>query len=378
MNMNFVEVLPVSKPPPEASARSGSPAAESRRADVPSFEETLRARQREERLSQSQAEAAALQSAAAAQVQPASPPNGEAPPVAGSPAPVNAESGALPGVLSGQALLPGAVVEGAGKPVAVPPAGVETPAQPVVETAPVLEQALQGAAPQPQTAAKGAGEAKPPVAEAPASPATDAAAATLPNPKAEVEARREFRAEPLLQATPAAEGAPAPQPTGVPADAAASPNPAIFAMRDEALPHSPRLMTDMVRQIASQMEASIQHGRSSLRLQLNPQDLGAIDIRFTSNSQGISVTVFAEQASTGRLLETQLNHLRQSLNEAGVNLTQLNIHHHNLSHQHGGYAGQNPHGRAAPNRATADEPATALDATAGWHNSAASGVDYRV
>lgn len=383
MNMNFVEVLPVSKPPPEASARAGLSAAETRRTDVPSFEETLRARQREDQLTQSQAEAAASQSVTAVQAQPASPPSGETPPGEGSANPGSTEggariSGALLGMLSGQMPLPGASVEGVKLPVEQV-AVEEAPFQPLVEFAPLLDEALEVAAPKLQADAKGVAETKPLVPEAPANPVMEAAAAKNAIPKGKVEASPESHAENLPQGAILTDDAPVQQLNGVPAEPVISHNPAAFIVRDEALPQNTRLMADMVRQIASQMEASIQHGRSSLRLQLNPQELGGIDIRFASSSQGISVTVYAEQASTGRLLETQLNQLRQSLNEAGVNLTQLNIHHHSPSQQqHGGYAGHNPHGRSGLNRSMTGDSALSLETVESWRNTSANGVDYRI
>lgn len=79
------------------------------------------------------------------------------------------------------------------------------------------------------------------------------------------------------------------------------------------------------RQVTQAIEASIQQGRNSIRLQLHPHDLGAIDVRLVSTPHGVGVTVFADQAGTGRLLETQIDQLRQSLNNAGVQLAHLNI-----------------------------------------------------
>jgi len=52
------------------------------------------------------------------------------------------------------------------------------------------------------------------------------------------------------------------------------------------------------------------------------------------------VTFFAEQASTGKLLETQLSQLRQSLVDSGVQLSGLNIGQHSHSGQEGGFPNQ--------------------------------------
>jgi len=78
-----------------------------------------------------------------------------------------------------------------------------------------------------------------------------------------------------------------------------------------------------------------------MRLQLNPKELGAIDVQMVSSAHGISVTFFAEQLSTGQLLETQINQLRQSMADAGIQLSDLNIGQHGQSRQEGGFSNQN-------------------------------------
>ena len=97
-----------------------------------------------------------------------------------------------------------------------------------------------------------------------------------------------------------------------------------------------------------------------MRLQMNPKDMGAIEVHMVSNAKGVSVTFFAEQAGTGQLLETQMDHLRQSLKDAGVQLTNLNISQHDQPKQEGGFQKQDPHfgsfsQRVAPQAETANK-----------------------
>lgn len=94
---------------------------------------------------------------------------------------------------------------------------------------------------------------------------------------------------------------------------------------------------DVVQQVLRQMSVNLQNGPSSMRLQLNPKELGAIDVQMVKNSQGVSVTFFAEQAGTGRLLETQLDQLRQSLTNSGIQLSNLNIGQHGQFGQQGNF-----------------------------------------
>ncbi|GAP07866.1 flagellar hook-length control protein [Anaerolinea thermolimosa] len=95
--------------------------------------------------------------------------------------------------------------------------------------------------------------------------------------------------------------------------------------RFESSPVQPSLV-ESVHQVARAVEASIQSGKNFIRLQLHPHELGGLDVRLVSTAQGVSVTVFADQASTGRLLEMQIDQLRQTLADAGVQLAHLDVH----------------------------------------------------
>lgn len=93
---------------------------------------------------------------------------------------------------------------------------------------------------------------------------------------------------------------------------------------------------DVIQQITSQMRARIKSGETSIRMQLNPKELGAIEVQMIHNAQGVSVSFITEQASTGQLLESHVSQLRQSLKDAGVQLTNLNISQHHQPNQEGG------------------------------------------
>jgi hypothetical protein len=99
---------------------------------------------------------------------------------------------------------------------------------------------------------------------------------------------------------------------------------------------------EVLEQVMSQMKVKIKSGSTSMSLQLNPKELGAIEVQMVRNTQGVSVTFFTEQASTGQLLESQMSNLRQSLKDAGVQLIGLNISQHDQPKQEGGFFRQDP------------------------------------
>ncbi|MEW6180555.1 MAG: flagellar hook-length control protein FliK [Chloroflexota bacterium] len=380
MNMNLMEVLPVSKPPPESAPRAARPSGEARRDDAPTFEEALRARQKEEKQTQSQAEAAASQSAAAAQ-QTTPPrenqPGAETPAVeSGETQPAARVGGGLLALLNEGGVIPalenGAAAKGdeiqplEGLVAAeTPAAGESLPVEGKVDFAAALEQSLSQPAEEVIAQPQASTEVK--IEKSASTEVTpEVKVETHSNPKASAEVRQ---AQPAGPQTVIEQQSVLHPPKSEP----------IIPLRSETVHIQSRPLVDMVRQIADQMEASIQQGRSSLRVQLHPQELGGIDIRFASSAQGVSVTVYAEQASTGRLLEAQLNQLRQSLNDAGVNLTQLNIHHESPSHQSsGGFGGHQPRGRSFGGRESEAHGGLALERLERWQNLSAGGVDYRI
>jgi flagellar hook-length control protein FliK len=105
---------------------------------------------------------------------------------------------------------------------------------------------------------------------------------------------------------------------------------------------------EVIQQIVHHVEARIHNRSTVMHLQLNPKELGVIDVQMVSGPQGVSVTFSAEQPATGRLLETQLSQLHQSLTDAGVQISGLNIGQHGQPRQEGGFLNQNPQFAQAP------------------------------
>lgn len=102
--------------------------------------------------------------------------------------------------------------------------------------------------------------------------------------------------------------------------------------------------SEVIEQIMGQMKVRIKSGPGTMRLQLNPQELGAIEVQVVRSAQGISVTFSAEQPGTGRILEAQADQLRQALKDAGVQLNGLNISQQNHQpRQEGGAMRQAPY-----------------------------------
>ena len=96
----------------------------------------------------------------------------------------------------------------------------------------------------------------------------------------------------------------------------------------------------LVRQVSQGIEDHLQSGKASLRLHLSPENLGGIDLRVTTGPHGASVMIRAELSSTSQLIEQNLHELRQTLQQAGVELNNLSVDHQ--APQNGQYTPQRP------------------------------------
>lgn len=83
--------------------------------------------------------------------------------------------------------------------------------------------------------------------------------------------------------------------------------------------------TEILRQISRQISDRSHAGSQTIRIQLHPEELGQIDLRITTSSQGTSISMVADQSSTGKLLESQISQLKQTLVEAGVQMADVHV-----------------------------------------------------
>ncbi len=84
-------------------------------------------------------------------------------------------------------------------------------------------------------------------------------------------------------------------------------------------------LPEMISQVSKGIDLLSRADGQSLRIQLQPENMGKIEIRLSSGSDGITVTLNADTQLTGNLLERSLSELRTSLADAGVNLASLSV-----------------------------------------------------
>jgi flagellar hook-length control protein FliK len=134
---------------------------------------------------------------------------------------------------------------------------------------------------------------------------------------------------------------------------------------------------DLISQVVNNVETLVKTRQTTLHLMLNPEELGRIDLRLTSSSAGMGVSLVAHQSGTSQLLESQVAQLRQALDQAGIHLTNLSVGQQS-SQSSTGQNSQRPHSQVLHRQAVlAAEPAVE-ERSAVANRSSSAGYDYRI
>jgi flagellar hook-length control protein FliK len=122
-------------------------------------------------------------------------------------------------------------------------------------------------------------------------------------------------------------------------------------------------LQEAIESLHGTIQLAARQGLSQARISLQPEELGAIRINLTQTAQGLLARVTAESPAAAQALAAAHAQLRQSLSSLGINLTRLDIGHHDSSAQsestepkgngQGGAARGEGSSRSRPGRSTA-------------------------
>ena len=133
---------------------------------------------------------------------------------------------------------------------------------------------------------------------------------------------------------------------------------------------------EAITQVADQINQMVKSNRTSVRMQLYPEELGHIDLRIVTTKNGIGVTMVADKVSTQLALKSEMDLLRQNIEQAGIQLSNLNINQGNNSsrqqsfeHRQNLSNGSYPATNSDNSNSTSNEPRVHLKSSV---------VDYRV
>lgn len=86
-------------------------------------------------------------------------------------------------------------------------------------------------------------------------------------------------------------------------------------------------------QIIKNVEVMVKGEQTSMRLQLQPESLGKIELRLLQTDHGMVVALIPDESSTSALLEKQLADLRSALTNSGIQLSELWVGQHEQAEQ---------------------------------------------
>lgn len=132
----------------------------------------------------------------------------------------------------------------------------------------------------------------------------------------------------------------------------------------------------IIQKVSTQVAEMVREQSQSMRLQIHPENLGKIDLRLVSNSDGMRVVMTAEVPATAKLLETHLDQLQQSLSHAGVSISGMSVNSQGAQGQSAN-ASQNQSQNMNRSVTTSFQPETETVSPVSLSVSS-SGLDYRV
>jgi flagellar hook-length control protein FliK len=91
-------------------------------------------------------------------------------------------------------------------------------------------------------------------------------------------------------------------------------------------------LQEAIESLHGTIQLTARQGLTQARISLQPEELGEIRINLTQTVQGLLARVTAESPAAAQALAAAHAQLRQSLSSLGVNLTRLDIGHHDLAH----------------------------------------------
>jgi flagellar hook-length control protein FliK len=106
-------------------------------------------------------------------------------------------------------------------------------------------------------------------------------------------------------------------------------------------------LQEAIESLHGTIQLAARQGLTQARISLQPEELGEIRINLTQTAQGLLARVTAESPAAAQALAAAHAQLRQSLSSLGINLTRLDIGHHDPARGGGADAKGNGQGGAA-------------------------------
>ncbi len=105
------------------------------------------------------------------------------------------------------------------------------------------------------------------------------------------------------------------------------------------LAEAPR--NEVISQVSTQLGQMVKANQTSFRMQLYPEELGHIDLRIVTTKTGLAVSMVADNVTTQVALKSEMSHLKQTIEQAGIQISNMHIGHQQTSNGQQTFDGQN-------------------------------------
>lgn len=132
----------------------------------------------------------------------------------------------------------------------------------------------------------------------------------------------------------------------------------------------------IIQKISSEVVDLAREQGKSMKIQIQPENMGKIDLRLVSNSDGMRIVMTTEVPATAKLLETHMDQLQRQLADAGVSISGMSVNSQNAQGQSANASQNQSSGSGRPSTPIF-QPETEIAAPTAVRVSA-SGLDYRI
>jgi len=108
---------------------------------------------------------------------------------------------------------------------------------------------------------------------------------------------------------------------------------------------------EFLSRITERIQFLVRDGGSAVRIRLQPDEFGNLEIRAESTARGMAVRIVAEAGSVKSILENNLHILQQNLHELGlkVDRIQVDLHDFHNAQSYAGYSSKSGHSNSGQN-----------------------------
>jgi flagellar hook-length control protein FliK len=90
-------------------------------------------------------------------------------------------------------------------------------------------------------------------------------------------------------------------------------------------PALPLQSEELIYRLAEQMQGQLREGKGEIRIQIQPENLGTLEIRAAASANGVVARIASDVGSVREYLQNNLHVLQQSLQDQGIKIDQIQV-----------------------------------------------------